>query len=135
MDRIEWSDEFSMGVGLFDQQHKQLLSLVNSLTDSSGTHDDKDNVAGTMAELLQFAYEHFAYEERVMLQYGYPDYELHKREHLDFIHKTKALSEAAQLRVSGVPEWLLIHVRQWFGQHIREEDMKCKDFLKDSGMT
>jgi|TARA_Y100000310_G_C20681205_1_gene816069 hemerythrin len=135
MERIEWSDEFNMGVGLFDQQHKALLHLVNRLIDSSGVSDDQAIVADVMAELLRLAYDHFDYEEKFMVQYGYPDYEAHKKQHLDFIHKTQALSEAAQLRVHGVPEWLLIHVRKWFGEHIREEDMKYKTFLKESGMT
>lgn len=135
MERIEWTDEFSMGIGLFDQQHKQLLNLVNSLIDSSGGSDDKAAVADTMAELLELAYDHFSYEEKFLLQYGYPDYEAHQQHHQDFLNKTKALSEAAQLRVTGVPEWLLIHVRQWFNHHVCEEDMKYKGFLKESGMT
>lgn len=32
---------------------------------------------------------HFATEEKFMAQYNYPDYENHKKEHVEFIEKVK----------------------------------------------
>lgn len=134
MDRIEWSDEFNIGIGLFDQQHKQLLDLVNGLSDFDEDRDDMADVAEIITELLQLARAHFDYEEKLLLQYNYPDTRAHKKLHTDFINKTIGLTDAANLRVTKVPEWLLLHVRQWFAHHIGEEDMKLKVFLEESGM-
>lgn len=135
MERIEWSDEFNIGIGLFDQQHRQLLNLVNRLSDFDEDSDDMAGVADIITELLQLARAHFDYEEKLLLQYNYPDFQDHKKLHTDFINKAIGLTDAANLRVTKVPEWLLLHVRQWFARHIREEDMKLKVFLEGSGMT
>lgn len=135
MERIEWSDEFNIGIGLFDQQHRQLLNIVNRLSDFDEDSDDVAGVADIITEFLQLARAHFDYEEKLLLQYNYPDFQDHKKLHTDFINKTIGLTDAANLRVTKVPEWLLLHVRQWFARHIPEEDMKLKVFLEGSGMT
>lgn len=134
MKRIEWRDEFSIGVGLFDQQHKQILALVNSLIAPQEGISDSQHLVNIITELLKLTYDHFAYEERLMKQFDYPDFEDHKLQHTDFVNKTKALSEAAELQVPSVPEWLMIHIQDWFSHHIIDVDMKYKAFFQDSDL-
>ncbi|MGB9912684.1 MAG: hemerythrin, partial [Candidatus Kapaibacteriota bacterium] len=39
---IEWNDNYSVGVSIIDNQHKQLIRIINELHEGMGTGKGKD---------------------------------------------------------------------------------------------
>lgn len=77
--RIAWRDEWSSGNELIDAQHIRLIELANSLLaiSLSGGEGESDAVDA----LVEHVKAHFADEERVLAEVGYPDAAAHAKLH------------------------------------------------------
>jgi len=119
--QFTWSDKMSVGVDVIDDQHKQLLKMINHLymiEDSSRRAEIKQ----ILDELVNYTLSHFAFEEGVMEEANYPLLRPHKRVHDLFV---KRVSEFYERFNKG--EDVLIELRQivsrWLLNHIMHEDM------------
>ncbi len=90
--QVEWSDDFSVHDDLIDAQHQELLRQVNRLSSMIDTEseDDLEEIVGFLG---QYAVEHFHTEREFMMQYEYPFFEQHRREHQRFVAQYEALAE------------------------------------------
>jgi len=135
MDKIEWSDGFSVGVKTFDDQHKRILGLVNKLIDTPNLDSNSVIITEMISKMIDYAKTHFEDEERLMLEHNYPDYIDQRVHHGEFIEKTGAfIEQTAQTTSEGeesVPESILIYLEDWWINHILKEDMAYKPFFKD----
>ena len=135
MEPIQWSEKFSVGVRELDQQHQQLIKLLNRLILTQGsisTHYEP--ISDILTEMTRYAQTHFKAEERLMEAYGYPGLEDQKLQHRDFRKKTVDFSSATTLGVDQIPEALLEYLVDWLAHHILEDDMAYRSFFKDKGV-
>ena len=130
MEKFRWTDKYSLGVEKVDRQHRHLFEIVNKLIERSAASSDSKLVTETLTEMLKYAKEHFTDEEELMQEYGYPEIELHKKQHAYFIETTAELSINAlnkQSMVAGeIAEFLIL----WLTTHVLKSDMKYKEFFK-----
>ena len=84
MKKIEWSDEFSVGVKLLDEEHKHLLGLVNKLIDHRHASIHSEQISTMFGGLMDSVQQHFLSEEELMLKHDFHNYEDHKNQHIDF---------------------------------------------------
>ena len=94
MSTIKWSDEYSVGVKQIDDQHKNLVDLINRLFDAMSLGKGKEVLGGVFDELKKYTIIHFQTEERLMVVYGYPDYEAHKKSHEDLVQNNRLFSNS-----------------------------------------
>ena len=85
-----------------------------------------------MKFLYDYTEKHFSDEEKLQLQYRYPDYTNHKRYHEEFKKVVRELS--MQLQKEG-PNIALISkvntsVGGWLLNHIQREDVKVATHIK-----
>jgi hemerythrin len=118
-DAVHWSDEYSVGFGVIDDQHKKLVRMTNSLFEGCrrGSAAADEALMRTIREAVEYAQTHFYTEERYMRETAYPGLEDHKKEHEAFVStvmaavnggkrgRTEALSLARFLK-----KWLLNHI-------------------------
>lgn len=132
-----WSDAIETGFAVLDEQHRRYFSLVNECLAMTGdTHDSRQINPAKLTERLGFlrryAVEHFATEQRIMQESGYPDYQAHFKEHMSFLNNIGVLDK--QLREHGFSDKLArelqFHALEWFIQHIQVTDMKLVEYLK-----
>jgi hemerythrin len=75
---------------------------------------------------------HFADEEKIQRQYGYPDYENHHRIHEAF--KSKVADFARRLDKEGASDELLNEVKHtcgdWLVNHIKGQDLKIGAYIR-----
>lgn len=122
MARFEWQDEYSVSDTVLDEQHRQLLAVINALADEIGRgprrHPDAaDRLFGSLA---RYVVEHFAYEEQRMAEAGYPDDRLltHRHAHDTLVRQVQALQEGVErgeMRLEEVlpflyGDWLIAHI-------------------------
>ena len=135
MEPIQWSEEFSVGVRELDQQHQQLIKMLNLLISTQGTTNTKsETVSDTLMAMTRYAQAHFKAEESLMEVHGFPGLEEQKSQHRDYRKKTVGFSTATTFGVEQVPEDLLAYLADWWVHHILEDDMAYRSFFKDKGI-
>ena len=142
MHRLEWSQSFSVGVKLLDDQHKTLIAMINALIDAGDGANGPTVISELIAGMMEYAATHFDEEERLMLEYNYPDYDTQRRQHGefiaktgDFIEKTAVFGVDGGLHMSSFPEEALDYLQDWWLHHILEEDMEYKSFFQKKNVS
>ncbi len=85
MDIIEWSDNFSVEIDIFDEHHKTLVDLLNLLHNVCNDCDNKSIIFFVVESLKDYTVYHFSAEEEYMKKYDYPKYQEHVIEHSSFV--------------------------------------------------
>jgi len=134
---LKWSDDLSVGVTALDDDHKQLISILEQLFVASFAGVGSEQIDKTLKDLRHYTTHHFAREERVMEAYDYPSLEPHKFQHQKLIRQldeieTRVKSEAEN---NAQPSTELIDfLREWLIGHIQEHDHEYAAFLKEHGI-
>ena len=82
-----WNTNFNTGIESIDEQHRQLVRLINLLASHVIHQSDSYTLNSIFTELSEYAVYHFRTEEAIWLQY-FPNDELeieHKQAHSQFI--------------------------------------------------
>jgi hemerythrin len=130
MEKLNWKDEYSVGVEKFDRQHKHLLEIVNKLIEQQDASANQNLVSEILTEMLNYAREHFSDEEELMQEYGYQETEPQKKQHAYFLKTTAELSIHALNDKQSLPADILKFLGSWWIIHILKWDMKYKEFFK-----
>jgi hemerythrin len=135
MKPVQWSEKFSVGVEELDQQHQQLIKMLNRLISTRETTDtNSETISDMLQAMTRYAHKHFKTEESLMMAYDYPGLEEQKQEHRAYRIKTVDFSTATMLGIDTVPEILLVYLFEWWTHHILDEDMKYKQFFAGKGV-
>ena len=135
MEPVKWSKEFSVGVEELDQQHQQLIKMLNRLLSPREIVDThSETISEILLAMTRYAQKHFKTEENLMEAYVYPGLEEQKQEHRAYRIKTVDFSTATMLGIYTVPEILLTYLFDWWTHHILDEDMKYKPFFTEKGV-
>ncbi|MCL2763520.1 MAG: bacteriohemerythrin [Treponema sp.] len=84
---ISWSNTFACGVKLIDDQHKELVELVNEMFNhvSGNEEQEREYLNDVMQKAIKYIKVHFATEEKIMTLTKFSGYASHKRAHNGFI--------------------------------------------------
>lgn len=129
MAEFQWTEAFSVGNGAIDADHQGLFALVAELQAADPGHVDLAEIIG---RLEAYAAGHFAREEELMRNVGYPDYDAHLEEHESFtewIHTVKRTYRLAAESPFHIGNAVNKHLADWLVNHIMKEDMKYRDFI------
>ena len=126
-----WKDSMLIGVEKIDAQHRKLVSAIDELMEACTKGQGRDRIEGTLAFAVDYAKEHFAYEEKLQAEKGFPGMAAHKRLHADFLKTvSKLVSEYKQTGPTvtlvgklnkSLVEWVINHIStedKKLGQHI-----------------
>ncbi len=134
MEQIVWSEKLSVGVKLFDEQHKGLIAMLNKMIKDPTATTRSETISDVLTDMTSYAQKHFKAEEDLMIEHGYPQYEEHKSQHKAFKIKVAELCTATMEGDEAVPQVLLEYLSQWLTQHILDEDMEYKPFFEEKGV-
>lgn len=131
---IEWKDDLSVGVPRIDDDHKQLIAIVNEFGTLSRAAPEPARLKVICDKLLDYANRHFEREERLQLLAGYAGYEEHRDAHnmliatLEafiqryFVDQREPIDDLTATEMRGF-------LRTWLIDHILKTDMKMKGKL------
>jgi len=134
MEPIEWTNSYSVGVALLDAQHRQLIDMLNKMIKDPAADTRSETVADVLADMTQYAREHFKAEEDLMHAQDYPHLDEHKEQHLAFQEKAARLCFATVKGQASVPHELLEYLQKWLIHHILQTDMAFKPFFEQKGV-
>jgi hemerythrin-like metal-binding protein len=131
----KWDESLVTGHKIIDEQHKQLFDTLVNLVEASEQGLGKDQIYKTLDFLSEYTIMHFKTEEELQIEYGYPDYPLHKQSHDEF--KTTVSNQIHTLQKKGPEKELVdivIHtVGEWLITHIKGNDIAMAAYLKSQG--
>ena len=135
MEKIQWSENFSVGVEKLDKQHQQIIGMLNRLISTPEAQDaHSEEITDILTVMTRYALEHFKTEEKLMMAHGYPGLEEHRLDHIAYRRKAIDFSTAASVGVESVPQILVAFLFDWWTHHILDEDMKFKPFFAEKGV-
>jgi hemerythrin len=132
-DLFVWSEEFSIGLDEIDEQHKELVSLLNDLHVAIREHHATDTCRQILDALADYTRTHFAVEESLMRITGYPQFAVHKQNHEELIGQVQALQEKLDSGQAKITFELLHFLKQWLVHHINEADKRFGEYFLASG--
>ncbi len=126
---IEWREEFSIGVPEVDHEHRELIALINQahadLAETSSAETiSTDLAAELLGEIHARIAAHFALEEKVMGQAGYPRLAPHKAAHEILLDEIRELMDTCETGQALDAEAFGARLADWFGEHFRTEDAR-----------
>jgi len=129
---VTWSNTYSMGVKLIDDQHKGLLDFVNDLFNHASGNEKEERAyfAEVIQQAVQYIKEHFQAEEKLMIGTKFPGYAEHKKVHDEFtITVVKAVKDfEAGKRL--VLEKFAYFLKDWVLTHIAVMDKQYAEYFK-----
>lgn len=129
-----WSKEdHSVGVVAFDQEHQRLAKLMSQIHATVHEDRDRDRAQRLLETLLYETGAHFAHEERVMEQVGYPEKEAHAAEHAALLLQAKELFQKFQsgnISALALPAFLKV----WLISHMQDADRKYAAHMRRNGV-
>lgn len=134
MDLIEWSDELSVGIHRLDSQHRVLIRLINSAYHASQNGEKPEELQELIEAMFDYVRVHFAEEEDLFDEHGYPESHEHQGEHQRF--KLTAQEFYLQFRAGeqGVAAQIFDYLKTWLVEHIQVSDKKYSAFLISKGV-
>jgi len=123
-------------IAKIEQQHRELVNLLNGLTVAVKNHEPKDNIDLIINGVIAYTEKHFADEERLMVQSGYPEIENHKTMHKELTKDACRLKDKLHyLGEYGFTEWFNRWPLSRALAHIQYADKQLEDYLIQHGVN
>jgi hemerythrin len=128
-----WLPAYNVGIATIDEQHQQLVALINQLHEALLNRRSKEVMGQILAQLTDYTEVHFVFEEGLMARYDFPGYHSHKQAHDEM--RDKVLALAADHGAGRVVMSLTVmeFLREWLSRHILGTDQLYRDFLRQEG--
>ena len=131
---IEWSKSLSVNVGSIDREHQRLVDLVNQLYTAMREGRGNTAIGSVLDELITYTASHFANEEKLMREAGYPAYDEHKAAHealvAQVLETKKKFAQGTALSqevMSFLKNWLVNHIQgmdKRYGPHLNKKGIR-----------
>ncbi len=127
-----WNEGLKIGVPQIDEQHKTLFDAVDVLFAACAQGKGRQEIGKTLDFLVQYAAKHFADEEVVQKNCGYPKCEEHKHMHEDF--KVQVASLKQEFHATGPTVAMVAKMNTilsgWLVNHIKNVDSEITRYIK-----
>ena len=112
-----------MSVDQMQKTHEDEIKIINEIEKLAYEYEkgtiEKGELGNKLDEYIAHVKEHFRSEERLMQEYDFPSYEMHKLAHdmflMDLQYATRQWKEFGDINkiinfVFKTPEWIVMHV-------------------------
>jgi hemerythrin len=131
---IEWNEKLSTGISIIDEEHKKFINIINSTVVATQDEKNPEKIENVLHEMIDFAWDHFKTEEFYMKEFNYSEYQGHKEEHLDFIHRTISYFDRAAKGNYNMANEILEYLKQWLANHVQITDQKYSECFIKNGL-
>lgn len=132
---FKWSPAYSVNIKTIDDQHRELVNILNRLFVAVSRREGDKAIAGILDSLLSYTQTHFALEERLMRQARYKDIEPHMEEHRKLIEQLDRLCNKHLIEEKPIYFEMLSFLKTWLKEHIQGVDTKYSAALQEAGFS
>jgi hemerythrin len=129
---VSWSNHYSLGIKLIDDQHKELFNFVNELFNHSTGKEDEERAyfKDVIQAAVSYVKNHFATEEKYMIATKFQGYAEHKKAHDEFIitivNSIKDFEAGKRLVLEKFAHFL----KDWVLSHVAGTDILYAQYFK-----
>jgi len=134
MSLIEWNDSLSVEIPSLDDQHKQLIALLNQLNDAMKAGKAKEILSTVLKEVIDYTAYHFTTEEQYMDKVAFTGAFSHKTEHKKLVDKALSLHRDVEAGKLMVTIEVMQFLQEWVTNHILGTDKKYTAAFKAQGI-
>jgi hemerythrin len=132
---LRLEDNLKLDIPEIDSQHETLIGLVNRLHEAMLQGTGREILDGLLSQLIEHTRYHFSYEEQLMSQYDYPEYEAHRLEHNRLMQQLVDLAERFRSGELLLSFAVVLEIKGWATIHIEKSDKPLGAFLKSREET
>ena len=127
---VTWNDSFSVGFEYIDNQHKELVKIVNTLYAACKMGAVNADIAylQTISKAMEYARVHFSDEEKYMGMVFYPELNEHKKQHEEFVVEIKKSMKLFE-EGKAAPIEMANFLKNWLLDHIAVSDNKYAPYF------
>ncbi len=125
---LRWSPELEIGISVIDSQHERIVEYINKV-EIAHLHHSQQELLEVLDELVDYTLSHFAFEETLMEEAGYPFVKAHKKVHSLFTRRVSAYQQSAKAG-EDVTEELMHTLKSWLVNHIKHDDRDYTGVVK-----
>jgi hemerythrin len=128
---VDWDSRYTVGIQLLDDQHKELLKLINTCYLGCLSEDEavKKHLMVNIHGLINYIRYHFSTEEQLLERIKYPDGAAHKRQHNEFIQEiVERLKDIERDQIISTKAFVR-YIRDWMVTHITLIDKKYATYI------
>lgn len=125
-----WNDAYNVGDETMDAQHKAIMELFHETLNALGDGGQIKAARQLYGKLMDHIRIHFATEENIMCEVGYPDFQRHQQEHNVLMIEAELVSRRLEndvnlvaARAAALFMWNLVV------GHLTLSDIKLRDHL------
>ena len=134
--QISWRQDFATGVAIMDDQHHELIKMLNAASTQLTDRSPLPDVARIVQGLLSYAGYHFQTEEKLMAEHGYEKQRAlpaaeHIKAHRGFAEKVIAVKAQIDAGERIPKADLEAFLTNWLTDHILHTDKELGAFIRD----
>lgn len=126
---MDWQDINSVNIKALDDDHQEMAAILSELSATPTL----ENIRSLLPRLLDYAGRHFAFEEKLFAEHGYPDKDVHTFQHRHFTERVQVYRQRLEDGELDVDEFLSF-LSTWWIEHVNNADMKYSTFLNKRGV-
>ena len=127
---IIWKPEYNLGIPIIDEQHRGIVTIINSLHFGMENNYVKGILTPTIEMMNSYVRVHFQVEENYIEQIDFPNAKKHRELHDELSSKLANTGRASLLDKN--PYQFMDFLKKWWIDHICIEDLKFRDYLISS---
>ncbi|SDU55622.1 bacteriohemerythrin [Desulfobacula phenolica] len=131
LEKIDWKQDYKIGIEEIDFQHQYFTLLINKLIDDLVESKDEYYNCRLLEELSQYASFHFISEENRMIRCNYPFIEDHKDLHRNLISQLNDQINYFKMAKSTIED-IISFLTEWFLHHTVEKDCEFGEYFKET---
>lgn len=135
MSFTEWNKGYSVGVAIFDDEHKKLIGIINQLHEATVAGVDTLVLQRISDSLVEYTLMHFRHEEMYFDDWAYPGAAEHVAIHAQLRQKVfEYRRQILEKDSRELADELAAFLHDWLTQHIMGDDRKYGQFLCEKGL-
>jgi len=128
---VKWDDRLTLGVDFMDQEHKDIIEKLEDVLQTLDFNAPSESDIKKFMAFEEAVTNHFAHEELMMHQYGYPKLEVHAKAHEKIVRKIVKYKE--MFLTTSIDQTMLERIESdvayIFKLHLLEEDRELEVFV------
>jgi len=124
---IVWNPEYNLGIPIIDEQHRGIVSTINSLHFGMQNNYGKDMLSPIINMMHDYTRIHFQIEEDFIERIDFPNAKKHHELHCDLSSKLADAGKSSMLDKD--PYVFMDFLKNWWINHIRSVDLKYRDYV------
>ena len=132
--KVQWREEYSVGIEHIDDDHKKLIGLLNNFTIAYDYAMSESFEKEALNELISYTKYHFSREEKLMEDNEYPDLIAHKAQHKVMIEQVEGFVHLYNEKGHDALDEISKFLADWLINHINGTDKQYSEHLHNKGV-